>query len=324
MPERPDTMPPDVLPTAAPVEGELALATTEAALSAPVEMAATKRLGLFGYLAAAWLSLVVFVAVFVPWLPFEDPDKVFAELKVRGKVQGPGVAGHLLGGDRGANDLLARIAWGTRSSILLAVCAVLIGLLVGGALGLIAGFYRGRTDTLLSGLFDTFLALPQLVLSLAVISVFANQDNVSDTRRMFFLILTLGIVSVPILARITRANTLAWSQREFVLAARTLGAKNPRIIIREVLPNVLPAMFSISLLGVAVVIVAEGGLSILGVGVKLPTPSWGNIIAVNRDILSSAPWTVFAPSIVIFLTVLSLNYLGDVVRARFDVRESGL
>lgn len=307
-----------------PVEGEIVLAEPPVESAVPVEIAATKRLGLFGYLASGWIAVVVFVAVFVPWLPFPDPDKVFSALKVRGKVQGPGTPGHLLGGDRGANDLLSRIAWGTRASILLAVSAVLLGLIVGGILGLVAGFYRGRIDTVLSSLFDTFLALPQLVLSLAIISVFANQDNVSDARRLFFLILTLGIVSVPILARITRANTLVWSQREFVLAARALGAKNRRIITREVLPNVLPAMFSISLLGIAVVIVAEGGLSILGVGVKLPTPSWGNIIAVNRDILSSAPWTVFAPSIVIFLTVLSLNYLGDVVRARFDVRESAI
>jgi peptide/nickel transport system permease protein len=141
---------------------------------------------------------------------------------------------------------------------------------------------------------------------------------------MVVLIFALGVVSIPVLARITRATTLSWSQREFVLAARALGTKNRRIMFAEVLPNVLPAMFSIALLGMAVVVVAEGGLSVLGVGVQLPTPSWGNILAEGRSELRDAPHIVLIPTVVIFLTVLALNYLGDVVRARFDVRESAL
>jgi peptide/nickel transport system permease protein len=201
---------------------------------------------------------------------------------------------------------------------------VLFGLVLGGLLGLIAGYFRGRTDTIFTGAFDVLLSFPQLILALTLVTVFASQEGVSATRRMVVLILALGIVSVPILARITRANTLAWSQREFVQAARAMGARNRQIMFGEVLPNVLPAMFSIALLGVAVVIVAEGGLSLLGVGVQLPTPSWGNILAEGRSDLRDAPHIVMIPTIVIFLTVLSLNYLGDVVRARFDVRESAL
>ena len=135
---------------------------------------------------------------------------------------------------------------------------------------------------------------------------------------------TLGIVSIPILARITRANAMAWSQREFVMAARAQGAKDSRIIFREVLPNVLPAMFSIALLGIAVAIIAEGGLSLLGAGLPPPTPSWGTMIAQGRGSLRDAPFIVFIPSIFIFLTVLSLNFLGDKIRDRFDVRESAL
>jgi peptide/nickel transport system permease protein len=141
---------------------------------------------------------------------------------------------------------------------------------------------------------------------------------------MIVLIFALGVVSVPVLGRITRANTLAWSEREFVLAARAMGARNRSIMFGEVLPNVLPAMFSIALLGVAVVIVAEGALSVLGVGVQLPTPSWGNIIAEGRADLRDSPHIVLVPTVVIFATVLALNFLGDVVRARFDVRESAL
>jgi len=141
---------------------------------------------------------------------------------------------------------------------------------------------------------------------------------------MLVLIFALGVVTIPILARITRANTLQWSQREFVMAARAQGATNFRTMVREVLPNVLPAMFSIALLGIAVVIVAEGGLSILGVGVLSPAVSWGSMIAISRADLQTLPYEVLEPIVCIFFTVLSLNFLGDVVRARFDVRESAI
>ena len=182
-------------------------------------------------------------------------------------------------GDGLGRDLLSRMVWGARASLLLGVASVLLGLVLGGLLGLVAGYFRGRTDTVFTGAFDVLLSFPQLILALTLVTVFASQEGVSSTRRMVVLILALGIVSVPVLARIPRANTMAWSQREFVQAARALGARNRQIMFAEVLPNVLPAMFSIALLGVAVVIVAEGGLSLLGVGVQLPTPSWGNILS---------------------------------------------
>ena len=138
----------------------------------------------------------------------------------------------------------------------------MFGLVFGGFLGLIAGYYRGKTDTFLSYLFNIFLAIPQLVLALALVAVFASEpDRQRRKARVVARDLASDIVSIPILGRITRANTLAWSEREFVLAARRMGAKNQRIIIREVLPNVLPAMCSIALLGIAVVIVARRGLA---------------------------------------------------------------
>src|SRR5439155_26981202 len=208
------------------------------------------------------------------------------------------------------------------------VASVMFGLIIAGFLRLIAGYYRGRLDTFLSYVFNVFLAIPQLVLALALVAVFANQPDVSVGKREFWLVISIGLVSIPIIGRITRASTLAWSQREFVLAARSMGAKNRRIIVRDVLPNVMPAMFSIALLGIAVVIVLEGGLSILGVGIPTSTPSWGNLVATGRNeltkIIGVAAQVIFAPAIAIFLTVLSLNYLGDVVRARFDVRESAI
>jgi peptide/nickel transport system permease protein len=277
------------------------------------------RLGVGGVVAISWLVLVVALALLAPVLPIDDPNTSIASIA----KEGPGTDGHVLGGDGLGRDVLSRVIWGARATLLLAVCAVLLGLLAGGALGLVAGYFRGRADTALTGLFDVLLSFPQLILAVTLVTVFAG-GGVSSTRRMVVLILALGVVSIPVLARITRASTLSWCQREFVTASRAIGARNRTIMIGEVLPNVLPAMFSIALLGIAVVIVAEGGLSVLGIGIQLPTPSWGNMIAEGRSDLRDAPYIVMVPTVAIFLTVLALNYLGDVVRARFDVRESAL
>jgi len=279
-----------------------------------------RRLGVGGALAIGWLAFVTLAALLAPVLPLDSPTQNFPSIV----SQPPGTDGHLLGGDALGRDILSRMVWGARASLLLGVCSVLLGLLVGGLLGLIAGYFRGRVDRVLTVAFDVLLSFPALILAVTLVTVFASGEGTSATRRMVVLILALGVVSIPLLARITRANTLAWAQREFVTAARALGAKDRSIMFGEVLPNVLPAMFSITLLGIAVVIVAEGGLSILGVGVQLPTPSWGNILGEGRADLRRAPHIVMVPTVVIFLTVLALNYLGDVVRARFDVRESAL
>ncbi len=290
-------------------------AETRAAAGGP-----SRAFGWGAKLAVAWLGLVVAAALLAPILPLDDPYKSVGAIA----REGPGTDGHWFGGDGLGRDLLSRVVWGSRASLLISITSVLLGLVVGGLLGLIAGYFRGRTDTLFVGVFDVLLSFPQLILALTVVTVFATGEGVSSTRRMVVLIAALGIVSIPVLGRIARATTLTWAQREFVLAARAMGARNRSIMFGEVLPNVLPALFSIALLGIAVVIVAEGGLSLLGVGVQLPTPSWGNIIAEGRTDLRDAPHIVLIPTVVIFLTVLALNYLGDVVRARFDVRESAL
>jgi peptide/nickel transport system permease protein len=264
------------------------------------------------------LAGIVLAALLAPILPIQDPYAL-----AEGSLLEPSID-HWFGTDGTGRDVFARVIWGARTSLLVGVSAVLIGLLIGGALGLVAGYFRGKTETVLTTLFDAVLAFPQLVLALSLVAVLASGDDVTSGRRMFVLIVALGIVAIPILGRITRANTLVWSQREFVTAARSVGARSSRVVIREVLPNVLPAMFSISLLGIAVAIVAEGGLSLLGVGVQPPTPSWGNIIAEGRNNLAVAPFVIAFPTLFIFFTVLALNFLGDVVRARFDVRESAL
>ena len=290
-----------------------------------VTLSRTKRLGPIGWLAIIWLALVALMA-FVPQLfPVPSLDERFPDA-LRDRDFGP-VAGHPLGFDTSGRDLLAKVVYGTRASMIVSVAAITFGLLVGGTLGLIAGYFRGKVDTFITNAFNVGLAIPQLVLALTLAAVFASDADAGYGLRVGVVTFAIGFSSIPILGRITRANTLTWANREFVMAAKTVGAKTPRIIIREVLPNVMPAMFSIALLGIAVAIVVEGGLALLGVGIPagINSPSWGNLIATGRSqMLLGEAAQVLTASLMVFFTVLSLNYLGDVVRARFDVRDSAL
>jgi peptide/nickel transport system permease protein len=304
-------------PGAAPPAGPPAPAASPAET---IEDSTTKRLGLIGWFSILWLGGITLLAVVAPWLPLPDPDKSFLEIVRVGPVQ----PGHVLGGDGSGRDMLSRVIFGARSSLGISVSAVLIGFAIGGLLGLLAGYFRGTVDAVLTTVFNVLLSIPALVLALALVAIFASaQEDVSNGRKSAVLIAALAIVTVPLIGRIARASAMAWSEREFVKAAEVLGAGHVRILWREVLPNVLPAMVSIALLGVAVAIVAEGSLALLGVGIT-EVPSWGNMIAFGRSDLARAPHIVAVPSIAIFLTVLALNYLGDVVRARFDVREAAL
>ena len=252
--------------------------------SAPPKSASRKSLGV-----PAWLSLVWLVAI--------------AVIGVLTKFTSLGLPG-------------------TGNTLIIAVGGILIGLIVGGLLGLIAGYFGGWIDKILSSLFDILLAFPAVVLALAMVSVFAGEPDTTPQTRLLVLVLSLGTVSIPLLARITRANTLAWADREFVLAAKAMGSQWHRILFRDVLPNVVPAMMSIAFLGVGLGVVAEAGLSVLGLGVQLPESSWGNVLAEHASQLRSYPWAIFGPVIFIFLTVLSLNTLGYAIQKRFDVRES--
>jgi peptide/nickel transport system permease protein len=286
----------------------------------PIETSATRKLGVIGWFSILWLVGITLAAVLAPWLPLPDPDRSYLEIVRVGPIQ----PGHFLGGDGSGRDMLSRVIWGARASLGISVSAVLIGFLIGGLFGLVAGYLRGAVDAVLTTLFNVLLSIPALVLALALVAVFASAgEDASNGRKTGVLIAALAIVTIPLIGRIARASTLAWSEREFVKAAEVLGAGHLRIMLREVLPNVLPAMVSIALLGIAVAIVAEGSLALLGVGLS-EVPTWGNIIAGGRTDLARAPYIVGIPSVAIFLTVLALNYLGDVVRARFDVREGGL
>jgi peptide/nickel transport system permease protein len=325
-------MPVDAPP--ASVEAEAAVGATGAA--APEGSGTKKGLGIVGWVAAGWLIFVILVSLFAPLLEsanlIKDPIAPYAEAGPKAPLF---TEGHILGTDKSRRDVLSRLAYGGRASLTVGVGAILVSMLVGGALGLVSGFRRGRADTALSSLFDILLAFPQLVLALSLVAFLkpppaevATTGEVSQSTggltAIQILVIAIGIVAIPLLARITRATTLTWSQREFVLAGRAQGARGLRLMVREVLPNVMPAMFSVALLSIGIAIIAEGGLSVLGVGVEPPQPSWGNMIAENRSVLRDPLNALFAPMAVVFCTVMALNYLGDAVRERFDVRESSL
>ncbi|CAN5741462.1 glutathione ABC transporter permease GsiD [soil metagenome] len=278
--------------------------------------------GLGAWLATAWLGLLLVAVVFADVLPIKDPN--VAETLPR---LSPGEQGYWLGADANGRDMLARLIYGGRNSLIIAVSAVTVGFVIGGLLGLISGYFRNWIGKVLASFFDILLAIPALVLALSLVAVLKGNPGSNEGPQLgiiLILIIAIGIVSIPLLARITRGNTMAWSQREFVTAARAQGATDRRILFREILPNVLPAMMYIALLSIAIAIVAEGGLAILGASVEPPTATWGTMINIGRADLNDAPFIMFEPIIAIFLTVLSLNYLSDVVRARFDVRESAL
>lgn len=295
------------------------LPTIEAIEAPSSGQASRDKLGIAGWISIVWIGGIGLLALLAPILPIPDPNESFPEIARMGPS-----GSHIFGGDAIGRDLFSRIIWGARSSYIVGFGAVAFGLFLGGLLGLVTGFFRGRVDSIVTPLMNVLLAIPQFVLALSLVTVLATGEGVNSTRRLAVVVLGLGIVSIPLLGRITRANTMAWSEREFVLASRAMGAKNWRIMVREVLPNVVPAMLSIALLGVGIAIVAEGGLSLFGVGVQLPTPSWGNMIAEGRDQMRRAPHIVIITSVVLFLTVMALNYLGDAVSRRFGVRESVL
>lgn len=270
-----------------------------------------KRPKIFYYLALGWLVLVVFCAVFADVLPVEDPN--FQNIVDR--LEPPGEGG-VLGTDDLGRDILARLVFGARVSLIVSLSAVLIGSIIGGTIGLTAGFFRGWYERTVMSLVDVILAFPALVLLLALVA-FVGQS-------LSTIALVVGFLAIPSYTRVARATTLSVSQREYVLAARAMGATNGRILFRELLPNVALPVVAFGLVSLGIVIVAEGSLAFLGLSVKFPTATWGSMIAAGKIHIRRAPHLALIPSLAMFLTVLSLNYVGDQIRSRFDVRGSAL
>jgi len=271
-----------------------------------------KRKSILVIFCSFWLGLMVLVAITSPYLPLRDPAEISAEVKLR-----PGFRWHEpLGTDALGRSQLSRVAEGARVSLSVGVGAMLIGIILGTIIGLIAGFFSGRTDTILLVFVDALLAFPPLVLLLALVSVL--------TPSLKNEIIALGFLGIPTFARIARANTLVMSRREFVMASKVMGATNLRVVTREVLPNLVIPIMSYAFLIVAALMIADGSLSFLGLGIPPPTPSWGAMIAAGQPNLQRDPHLVFVPAAFLFLTVFSLNTVGDRARAKFDTKTAAI
>jgi peptide/nickel transport system permease protein len=263
-------------------------------------------------LAVAWLVLLVLLVLLAPWLPFvDDPNAMNADAI----AQKPSWD-HWFGTSQLGRDVFAQVLEGGRVSLQVAVIGTAVGILLGGILGMLAGYLRGWVDTVVSMMIAVALSIPALVLVTFIVAV--------RGQSLFNVTLAVCILAVPALARIVRASTLQVSQREFVKAAEVMGARKPSILVRELLPNVMPTLVSFAFLTTGIILVAESSLSFLGLSVQPPTITWGSIISEGRVRFEETAHMVFLPSAVLFLTVLSLNFVGDRLLERFDVREAAL
>ncbi|HLN08202.1 MAG TPA: ABC transporter permease [Xanthobacteraceae bacterium] len=285
------------------------MVTIDAGIDDTVTERLQRRSGTLLWLSAAWIVLVVAAALLADLLPLPSPT----DMDMLGRRMPPD-ATHWLGTDGLGRDMLSRIVFGARTSLTVGVVSPLVGLVLGGALGMLAGYFRGRFEGFVVGIMDALLAFPPLVLALAI-TAYVGQS-------VFNLTMVIGFLSIPPFARVARAMTLSLSRREFVTAARALGATHARILSRELFPNVLLPLVAFFLLAVAVTIVVEGALSLLGLGVPPPQPSWGSMIGEARDSLDIAPRLAFLPAGVMFMTVLSFNLVGDALRVITDPRQA--
>ena len=287
-------------PTNTGIPGALQLALTELP---PRPAQGRVRRTLKITLPAALLVLIFFLCFLWP-LIYPVPSPTFtnildSNLPIFSK-------GHFLGTDSVGYDEWSRILYGGRTSLEIALAVNAIGLLIGGLFGALAGYVGGIRDAVMMRFIDVLIAFPAIVLALAI----AERLGPSE----FHVILALSVFSIPAFARLSRAATLRVREQPFIVAARLSGTRTHRILLRHLVPNILPQLTTFTLLGMGSTIVLEGALSFLNLGIPAPAPSWGNMIAQGQTVLTAEPRFVLIPSVALFITVLSLNLLGDGLR----------
>ncbi|MEI3612219.1 ABC transporter permease [Pseudogracilibacillus sp. SO30301A] len=256
---------------------------------------------------------IVFVAIFAPILAPYDPNVVNpTEVHKPPAWMEGGSNKHILGTDNVGRDILSRVIYGSQISLLVGITSVILAGIIGIVIGLLAGFYGGIFDHLLMRLVDSFLAVPNILFALVIISVFGSGVTT--------LIVVLGITNWVVYARMVRGESLSLKERDFVRAAKSMGVKNRNIIIRHLFPNVISSFIVISTLSVATTIILEASLSFLGLGIQPPQVSWGTILSDGRDYIATSWWLATFPGIAITITVLGIIFLGDWLRDILDPR----
>lgn len=250
------------------------------------------------WLAAAWLAVIVAFALLAPVLGFvNDPYDLTLEIK-----KGPN-GSFWFGTDNLSRDVFARVVWGARLSLLIAFVSTLIGTVIGGVMGLVSGYFKGWIDDVIGSAINILLSLPALMFAMLIVTVMEQS--------LRNVIIAVSILSIPAVARVARAQTIRFADREFVTAAKGMGARHLRIVFREILPNILPVMMSFAFLAFGIVVISEGALSYIGKSVPSPSITWGAIIASGKNHLEDAPHIIIFPALVLFLTLLAVNYIGD-------------
>lgn len=284
-------------------------------LSAPkgaLERLLRRKLAVLGML----LVLVVLSgALFAPWLaPFPPDMQNFDGLTIEGAPMPPGGA-YLLGTDLLGRDLFSRILYGARTSLIIGVVANGLALLIGTLVGITAGYFRGWIGAVLMRFTDLMMAFPALLLAICLAAIFSPS--------LWIVALVIALVNWVQTARVIYTETTSLTERDFIAAARTLGAGSGRILFRHILPHLVPTIIVWGTLGISTTVLLEATLSYLGVGVQPPTPSWGNIIFENQTYFQSAPWLVFIPGAAIILLALAFNLIGDALRDVLDPTQRG-
>ncbi|HLI44954.1 MAG TPA: ABC transporter permease [Acidimicrobiales bacterium] len=271
-----------------------------------------RGLGWGFWVAVGYVVAWILLAIFANLLPLDSPTQLYPDCFANAAPS----SAHLLGCDPSGFDVFSRLIFGARVSLIVGFASIALSQIVGGTLGIVAGYFRGWFDDLMAVVSNVFLSFPSLVLGLLIVSYVG--------RSLFDIVMIIAIVAWPLLYRVVRSATIEYSQREYVLAAQALGCKRSRILWRILLPDVVPAAITYGLVGVALAIVGEGALSFLGQSVRAPTPTWGNMIALGSDTMPTYTSLLFAPAIAMFTFILAINFIGDRLRSLLDVREAVL
>lgn len=265
---------------------------------------ARNRIAMLGLAAVVFFVLL---AVFAPWIAPNDPLATSWSA-----IRKAPSASHWFGTDELGRDVLSRVVWGTRASLMAGVVSVTISLVLGVVIGMVAGFFGGLVDNIISRITDAFLACPFLILAIALAAFLGP----SLTNAM----IAIGVSAAPIFVRLTRAQVINVKVEDYIEAARAVGCSPLRIAVSHILPNITAPVIVQSTLAIAAAVIAEASLSFLGLGQQPPSPSWGSMLNTAKNFMDNAPWMAIWPGLAIFVLVLAFNLLGDGLRDALDPR----